>query len=58
MNKFTDVALVHVNKEVKAGRYSTTDVQKWLYDYGYLDISLVDSKNLRYKIMKDLPFKG
>ena len=56
--KYTDVALTHLRKEVKAGRYTTHDVKSWLVDQGMKDATLEEATNLRYRLIKDLPIKG
>ena len=56
--KYTDVALTHLRKEVKAGRYTTHNVKSWLVDQGMKDATLEEATNLRYRLIKDLPVKG
>ena len=56
--KYTDVALTHLRKEVKAGRYTTHDVKSWLVDQGMKDATLEEATNLRYRLIKDFPIKG
>ena len=55
---YSDIALAHLSKEVKAGRYSTHDVKSWLIEQGMKDATLEEATNLRYRILKDMPIKG
>ena len=48
----------HLSKEIQSGRYTTADVKTWLIDCGYLNTTMKDAKNLRYRIPKDLPIRG
>ena len=55
---YSDVALTHLRKEVKAGRYTTHDVKSWLIEQGMKDATLKEATNLRYRLLKDMPVKG
>ena len=55
---YSDVALTHLRKEVKAGRYTTHDVKSWLIEQGMTDATLKEATNLRYRLLKDMPVKG
>ncbi len=56
--KYPESILDHLETEVRAGRYSTNDVQGWLVECGLRDASLAEATNLRYRILKNLPIKG
>ena len=55
---YSDVALTHIKREVKAGRHATHDVRSWLTDQGMTDATLKEATNLRYRLIKDMPVKG
>jgi len=55
---YSDIALAHLSKEVRAGRYSTHDVKSWLFEQGMKDVTLEEATNLRYRILKNMTIKG
>ena len=56
--KYSATAIEYLNRELNAGRYSTADVKIWIIDRGYIDATLTEATNLRYRLMKDFPIKG
>ena len=55
---YPDYALAHLRKEVKARRYGTDDVKSWLIQSGFLDATLEEATNLRYRLLNDEPIKN
>ena len=56
--KCSDHVLAHPRSEVKASRYSTKDIQGRLKESGYNDITYNQAVNVRYRLLKDTPFKS
>jgi len=54
---YPEHALTHLRKEVKARRYGTDDVKSWLIQSGFLDATLEEATNLRYRLLTDAPIK-
>jgi len=55
--KYPDYVLDHLKTKVKSRRYAIKDVQDWLTECGYDDVSCVEAANVRYRLKNDLPFK-
>ena len=58
LRKYADHVLDHLKIEVKSNRYATKDVQGWLTECGYEDVSYTEATNIRYRLLNDLPFKS
>jgi len=54
---YPQYALTHLRKEVKARRYGTDDVKSWLIQSGFLDATLEEATNLRYRLLNDESIK-
>ena len=56
--KFADHVLPNLRSRVKADRYSTKDIQGWSKESGYNDLTYNEAANVRYLLLKDIPFKS
>ena len=55
---YPQYALDHLRGEVKSGRYSTYDVVDCLNGKGLKDVTQLEARNLRFRLLKDIPIKG
>jgi len=56
--KYDEHVLNHLRREVRSGRYKTSDVQSYLVDSGLKDVTRIEATNLRYRLLKDQPIRG